>query len=327
MTTLIDAFATTPWYIDHVAPIWAALGDRAARFYVRDRGGAEHAKALQGVVVGMPTGTGPLVTVSYGDHVTARRMGRKRLILGQHGAGQSYLVNGVPHTNPSYPGGIHQEDVGLFLVPNETAAKWTRWRYPKARIAVVGCPKLDTLPHRVPDGRTNVIALSAHWDGIVVPEAASAWSHFARALAALATTHTVIGHGHPRMIHRLAPLYRVAGIEVVPSFEDVCRRADLYITDNSSSLFEFAATGRPVIVLNSPRYRRAVNHGLRFWDASCVGINVNKPDELPDAVARALERWPADVAEREAALGLVYQPRSGGSRLAADAILDYADGT
>jgi hypothetical protein len=304
---VIDAYASTPWYLDHVRPIMAALGDRAGRTY-------------------MPRepmrGTNPILVVSYGDYATARRMGRTKIALGQHGAGQSYLKDGVPLPNPAYPGGLRQEDVGLFLVPNLTAATVTRWRYPKARIEIVGCPKLDTLPRREGEpGR--VVAISTHWPGTAAPEAGSAWSHFGRALLGLSHRYTVLGHAHPRDMPRRSIHYKNAGIEAVPSFEEIARRSDLYICDNSSTLFEFAATGRPVVVLNPPQYRREVRHGLRFWDAASVGVNCDRPEDLAGVVERALELRPDDVAAREAAVDLVYQPRTGGAELAARALLRW----
>jgi hypothetical protein len=85
-------------------------------------------------------------------------------------------------------------------------------------------------------------------------------------------------------------------------------------------MFEFAATGRPVVVLNAQGYRRDVSHGLRFWDASTVGINVWRRDELMDGIARALESRSDDVAAREEALGVVYGLRTAAGERAAAAI-------
>lgn len=334
----IDAYATAPWYIDHIAPIWQALGPHQGRFHVRQPLLA-YAKGLSlDNLTAMPVGGGGrgLLTVGYGDMSAARAAGRTRLALGQHGAGQSYS-----NANPSYPGGGHQEGVGLFLVPNDTARRRTLATYPNARVAVVGCPKTEALPRRQPDaapGAGPVVALGLHWDAHVTPESGSAWLHFRVALLDLARTYTVLGHGHPRAIDRMAPYYRGARIEVVRSFPQVLERADVYVCDNSSSLFEFASTGRPVVVLNAPTYRLAVNHGLRFepsdgcalqagrhWcGASHVGPQANGPREVAAAVARALERRPADEAARETALGVVYQPRRGGAALAARALVDWA---
>jgi hypothetical protein len=130
----------------------------------------------------------------------------------------------------------------------------------------------------------------------------------------------VIGHAHPGDAV-LGPWYRANRIELVPSLEDVIRRADLYVCDNSSSIFEFASTGRPVLVLNAPWYRPGRKLGLRFWDAAGVGIQVDRGLRARgSAIARALEDPPELRARREAdAQRVVYQPRRGGAKLAAGA--------
>lgn len=253
---------------------------------------------------------------SYGDLVKAQRAGYRRIVLTQHGAGQSYSDR-----HPSYPGGRDNDAVGLFLVPNEHAAR--RWRdaYPESAVAVVGSPRLDTLPAREPGPVT--VAVSFHWDMRGIPEARSAFSAFSDAIVELAARFAVIGHSHPDR-RNMGNWYRRRGIEYVPDFDDVCRRADVYVCDNSSTIFEFAATGRPVVLMNAPWYRRDVNHGLRFWDAAGVGANVDDPDRLGQAVAEALEESPASAASREEALSHVYAYRSGGGHRAAETIAAWA---
>ena len=79
-----------------------------------------------------------------------------------------------------------------------------------------------------------------------------------------------------------------------------------------------------MVVLNSPRYDRRVNHGLRFWEASGVGVNCNDPDALADCIDEALEDAPAQQAKREEALDMVYAYRTGASQRAADVLMDWA---
>ena len=262
-----------------------------------------------------------MLVASHGDLRTARAVGYKRLVLMQHGAGQSYGAARTPD-NPSYPGGRDNRDVGLFLVPNEHAARRWRAAYPRAAVEIVGCPKIETLPAREP-GPGPVVALSFHWDFRLCPETLSAFVEYQGSVPELAERFTLIGHGHPRRLE-LARFYRRLGVEQVASFSEICRRADAYVCDNSSTLFEFAAIGRPVVVLNSRLYRRGAEHGLRFWSAASVGVNVDTRSQLIPAVERALECRPEDVAAREAALDLVYQPRTGSAALAAEAIRDWA---
>ena len=258
------------------------------------------------------------VIASYGDLTRVRRAGFRRIVLMQHGAGQSYGGDRRTAHNPCYAGGDDNHDVGLFLVPNEHAAKRWRQRYPEASVEVVGCPRLDVLPNRVSvaatvDRASPVVAVSFHWNGYKCPEWRSAFDWYKRAVIDLAREVTVIGHAHPRR-KDLRAWYESHGIEYVPDFDDVLRRADIYACDNSSTLFEFASTGRPVIVLNAPWYRLEADHGLRFWSSSRVGVNVNEPADLVAAIGAA---YVGDVDE-------VYAYRSGSAERAADVISEWA---
>jgi hypothetical protein len=260
------------------------------------------------------------LVASHRDLVTARREGFRHLILAQHGIGQSYTK-----PLPSYPGGKDNHDVGLFLVPNKHAADRWREAYAGAAIEVVGSPILDTLPRRVPDFTyRDVVAVSFHWNAAHTPEAGSAFRIFRDQVAQLAERFHVIGHGHP-LRRGMPAFYERNGIEYVPDFADVCRRADVYVCDNSSTLYEFAATGRPVVVLNSPQYRGRVNHGLRFWEAACVGLNAWHGDNLGDVIERALQDPLEARYHREQALDIVYAYRTGGAQRAADAIVRWLE--
>lgn len=258
------------------------------------------------------------LVASYGSLVKARRRGFRRIVLAQHGAGQSY--GGDPKTarNPGYPGGDKNDAVGLFLCPNEySAARW-RERYPQTPAAIIGSPRLDTLPRREgkPDG---VVAVAFHWNAYFSPEANSAWADFLPALPDLATRFRVIGTGHPQN-RSLPRLYDQLGIEYVGAFDEVCRRADVLAFDNTSAGFEFAATGRPVVVLNARSYRRNVAHGGRFWEWAGIGVNVDHPADLAHAVTLALDDQPDLRRARETTLATVYQRET----TAADAISQWS---
>jgi len=95
-----------------------------------------------------------------------------------------------------------------------------------------------------------------------------------------------------------------------------------------STLFEFASAGeggdgRPVVVMNCPHYRKAVNHGLRWWEASGVGINVDDPADMVAAVRRALEDRPEQREKRRQAVDLCYAYADGrASERAGEAITE-----
>ena len=239
---------------------------------------------------------------------------RPRIARIEHGAGQSYQSG-----HGSYAGGNGCEAVSLFLMPNQYSADLWQSRYPEAQVEIVGSPRLDTLPARDTNPGPTV-AISFHWDCYLLGETRSAVDHYRSVLPELAERFTVMGHGHPRAFEpgRLARIYRRAGIEQETSFDEVCRKADIYVCDNSSSLFEFAATGRPVVVLNAPWYRRNVDFGLRFWDAADVGIQVDQPGQLIAAIERAVQDPPQQRHKRERALAQVYAYRSGAAKRAAE---------
>jgi hypothetical protein len=360
----IDGLAFEPQFLAHIAPVWRALPDRGV---LRVHPNLVDRAAALGLVAEpvdpaplrrtdppkARPGDGPIAfAASIGDIKIGRRLGYRRFVFIEHGAGQAYLGDKSSARHPSYAGGADREDVVLFLVPNEYSAALWRRAYPNAQVEVVGSPRLDDLPARqlphlhpteddcrretdeaVEDGRlpgacfdaTPTVAISFHWPAFVAPESGTAFGHYQDALPELARRFAVIGHAHPKgdWPERMARKYRAARIPFVPDFDDVCRQADVYVCDNSSTLFEFAATGRPVVVLNAPQYRRNVHHGLRFWDAAHVGVQVDHPRDLIAGIERALEHRSDDVAAREDALETVYAYRHGAAERAAAAITDH----
>jgi hypothetical protein len=323
---MIDVTAGESQFVDHLAPIWLALppehrGDFITTSSLRSR------VRWWGIdaVARIDHPERPILVASYGDHKRARRQGRKSIARMEHGAGQSYFGDSRFARSPSYAGGMDAHDVGLFLCPNEYSADKWRTAYPNADVAVVGCAKLDSLPRRDGGGGPSpVVAVSFHFNIPIIPETTWTWLTYRGVMAELAERVTVIGHAHPKGLPMIDRHYRRLGIEIVPDFAEVCRRADLYVCDNSSTLFEFASTGRPVVVLNDPEFRRDINHGGRFWDWATVGLQVDEPSDLVSTVERALTDPRAQQDERERVLDLVYAYRTGAAQRAADALLAWA---
>jgi hypothetical protein len=330
---MIDCLALEPHFLDHCAPIWRALPAQARGRFVVDASlmvrASWHGITAETIDANAhrrtPHAIGgtdrPALVASIGDTKVARRMGYGPFVRLEHGAGQSYTGD----RSGSYAGGPGNDDAELVLVPNAYSAALWRQAYPAARVEVIGSPRLDDLPARVP-GPGPVLCVSFHWPG--PGYAGTAFGEYIGAVAQLTKRYALIGHEHPNWSARRyhgtpQDAYRQMGVEFVAEFDDVCRRADVYVADNTSTLFEFAATGRPVIVLNSRVWSRSVNYGLRFWDAAEVGVNVDRPDELPAAIEEALADPPERQVAREVALGIVYQPRTNGAAAAATAILDW----
>lgn len=296
----IDFYCTQAHYAAHLRPVYDALPpELKGRWYYRT----------------LPAGTGrrPTVVASYGDLVNVQRKGGPVVFM-EHGVGLSYS-----NDHPAFAGAADRPRVELFLCPNEWAAARNRATHPHIPSVVVGDPAMDRwLPAttRVRPERTLVV-VSWHWDSRIVPETRSAWPHYRQTVRQLrgwakADRYEVAGHAHPKAAKQLRGQYARASIEWIPTFDEVMERAWLYVIDNSSTLYEFAATGRPVLVVNAPWYRRSVNHGLRFWEA-IPGLQVNRPQDLRDGIRQALRDTPKVQAMREAAVASAYPIRDGTS--------------
>jgi UDP-N-acetylglucosamine:LPS N-acetylglucosamine transferase len=99
-------------------------------------------------------------------------------------------------------------------------------------------------------------------------------------------------------------LWAELSVRFVPDFNDVVAQADVYITDNSSTLFEAAACGIPVVVLNGAKYRPTVRHGLRFWHYADIGVQVfsrstSVKQDLMEAVRLTVTKDPKKDRRRE----------------------------
>jgi hypothetical protein len=319
----VDVLASEAHFVDHLAAVFDALPPEArGAFLTHDAKTSARAKT-KGYTTVRPLGGGPPVLVaSYGDLARAWGMGRKRIAIMEHGAGQSYGGRPGSARHGSYAGGDGRGTASLFLHPGEHPAARDRHAYPRARVEVVGSPHLDALPQRKAD-HGRVVAFSFHFNAPIAPEARTAYPWIFPAIAKLRDRYKLLGHAHPRMFDAVKPRYEALGIEAVRDFSEVVERADLYICDNSSTLFA-AATRMPVLVLNPPWYDRRVPHGLRFWEASEVGVNCNRPEDLEACIEEALRDSPERQAKRNEALDMVYAYRTGGAQRAADVLMDWA---
>lgn len=341
----IDFFARQSHYIDHIAPIYFAL-DESVRgsFYVpalmHDYAASKGLDAIGLRPPGVnnkldvaPPGDGPLVTCAYGDlQVAVRKNPKRPQIFMQHGIGLTFAHNG-------YAGGAGmQREVSLFLDPNEHTRALVMKTFPHKAGFVIGTPKLDKFftmlrlrSAQAPDTKAHdgkpVVCISFHWDGsAIAPEAGNAFVHYKDILPELARNEnfTLIAHGHPRNLGALGHYYQQCGIEIVWDFEEVMKRADLYVNDCSSTLYEFCVTGKPVVILNAPQFRRGVHTGIRFWKYSDVGPQVNEPEELCNAIVEMLAEPGKRKDERERAVADLYPYLGRSAERAAEVIQEFA---
>lgn len=312
----VDMVATQPQYLDHLLPVWRALGAAAGTVYVSPQ--LLPVAGVDAQPLAAASSPDVVLTAGYTDFARARRLHPRLLAYMEHGCGQSYGADPRSAHHPAYAGGGGREGVGLILAPNQQAAARWEGRYPGAAVHVVGATRVLTPPE---DARAPLLCVSFHWDG-PIPETRSALRHYAAGLADLARRVPVIGHGHPRAAAQLRRLYQRAGIEWVPDLREVAQRATVYAVDNSSTLWELGRT-RPVVAMDAPWYRRDHHHGLRFW-SHIPGPSVSDPDGLAHAARQLLtDESAAERRHRERVVAEVI-PHTDGALRAATLIREWA---
>lgn len=318
----VDFLATAPQYQEHLRPVYEALDPSERGLFSttpprkRKKGDAVPKGDVVVVAAYMDyKSICPTRITTTRESASVLRIDKPKVpvILMEHGAGFTYLPNPrKPLWGGSYAGGVNREHVSLFPSTNRFVAEANRRTQPDVPAPIVGCPKLDSLiAAPQPENEQPVIAFSFHWDCPAHPETRSAFPYYLDELyrfaeEAKAKGWTVVGHGHPRAQAQLSFLWRRLGWEFLRSFNQVAERADLYVCDSSSTIYEFAALGRPVVLLNAPWYRREVQHGLRFWSHSDVGVNCDEPEDLTWSVETALADEPRQRRQREWAVSEVY---------------------
>jgi hypothetical protein len=338
----LDFFARRLHFVDHMAPIWRALHEKErGHFYVPEtlmghalnRGVA--ATALQGreddaINVLVPNGIAPILVSAYGDMQSVKRNNPQRpIFMMEHGVGLTF-------DHPGYAGGTGlRRSVKFFLAPNEFIRRKTAKALGAVPQAVIGTPKLDGFAkaeggRQKAEGGKRTVAISFHWDGKrVAAEAGNAFEHYKFILPVLAERddYHLIGHGHPKFMHYLAPIYESLGVEIVWDFSEVMERADLYVNDCSSTMYEFLVTGKPVVMMNAPWFRRDVNFGIRFWDYADIGPQVERAEDLPQVIAEQLAGGSEAFREaREKTVRELYPFLGQSAARAAGALVGFMEG-
>lgn len=264
-------------------------------FFARENHHIAHAKAIaDGFGLDVKSDSKGLaedviVVFCYGDlKKITTEYPKKKIIFCEHGVGMYY-----DNVHPSYAGSKeHRENVILRLSPNKMHAD-KEMETLKCPVEIVGIPKLDKFAKRIFRFKKYrpTIALSFHWDCLVNPETRSSFKYFEKILPILKREYDVIGHGHPRIMAKLIPIYRKWGIQYFHNFETILKKADVYICDNSSTIFEWCITKKPVVLLNPPTYRKDVEHkgNPRFWKHAGIAPLCERPEDIITCIQDAIE--------------------------------------
>lgn len=285
----VDFIATREHYVDHLLPLWRELApEERGCFFVPPE--LYPRLVAQGVPVNGELQRDVVVAASWPDIRGARAQMK---VLMEHGVGQTYHESNF---NPHYAGAPGRGSVDLFLAPNQRVLDLNKKATPLSMHELVGSPRMDRW-FTTPGAPKDCVAISFHWRCRLVNECQSAFDHFKPAILPLSKSVRLVGHSHPTLWNEASGWYHRNGINHLRHFESIINLCSVYICDNSSTIYEFAALDRPVVVLNSPAYRRNLNHGLRFWEYADVGIQCNDPIDLVRCVDKARED-PPEVAER-----------------------------
>jgi hypothetical protein len=239
---------------------------------------------------------------------TARHAPAANVILIEHGAGQMYQhdAGGVPYTH---------DNVRLFIAPRQQVADRGAVLFPNAE-RIVASPYLEHLPR--PGG--GLVTYTTHSNAATAPESRSTWDHYQWALRSLVDAHPTQFHSHPRMINLVQPRAQHLSRPYEPDWPTALAGSSALVVDNSSVMWEACAVGLPIVICNAPWYRRDVEWGMRFWEYSDAGPQVDHPGELVAAVDAVLrhDEWGKRRAE---VAGLIYERVTGSTVRAVEAVL------
>lgn len=309
----LDFYASEIHYFDHIIPIWNMLDDDYKGVFnvsieVFEKRKLKHTEFK----LNKPTDNITLVA-SYKDYSETKG----KVILIEHGIGHNY---GNQHS--SYVGGRHKERVVLFLNQHALSQNTNLLAYPNVANEIIGTPKTDTIVVKSNDKRNDkpIVCIAFHWDCFVCNNTRSAYYYYKDILSELSQSKefTLIAHGHPRQDWRELELL---GIKFYSDLNDIMTIADIYVNDNSSSMYEFALTGKPVIVLNCPLYDRTRDTGIRFW-RYIIGKQVDSPSYLKQTILDVLKHdsW---IDTRKDILKVLYPFRHKSTQRAVEVIQEF----
>jgi hypothetical protein len=302
----LNFLATLPHYYDHIVPLWEHLPAELRGTFYCGIDVWQQRPQCQAYAQIAHASSGLTLVASYGDY----QLTTGEVIYMEHGVGHTYSDD-----HPAYAGGKGKDRVVLFLNNHAITHEKNLKTYPQVPGVIIGTPKLDNVQPDIRGRRT--VCLSFHWNCALWPETHSALPHYKDILPALAKDprFNLMFHQHPRggdspksNLERLAQRLHV---HFERDFDQVMEQADLYVNDNSSTLYEFLLTDRPVIALNAPWYRKNIHHGLRFWD-DVPGLMVDRPEDLARFIVEALSDPTHNLDERRR-IAQKYYPLHGAS--------------
>jgi CDP-glycerol glycerophosphotransferase len=138
----------------------------------------------------------------------------------------------------------------------------------------------------------------------------------ARLKEALGPGHEILVRAHSMQSAPAVPERLARDVTKYPDMTDLLLVADVLVTDYSSSMFDFVATGRPVLLFGYDLERYAAKRGLYLdLQAEAPGPVLRTGDEVIEALT-GIDAVAAEYAERYAEFRRTYAPRDDGKATA-----------
>ncbi|MEU4545170.1 CDP-glycerol glycerophosphotransferase family protein [Nonomuraea dietziae] len=252
-----------------------------------------------------------------------------------HGTPAKRIGNDLPHMSrdPRPPVWYRQAaevrgwDVLLSQSPWATPVLREAFGY-KGEVLESGLPRNDVLTS--PDREELAAAVRRRLgliEGKKVVLYAPTWRDYDRknstvkldlslARAELGADHELLVRAHPMQAMPLVPAEVAHDVTTYPDMSDLLLVADVLVTDYSSSMFDFVATGRPIVFFTYDLEKYSSRRGLYLDLASqAPGPLLSKSAEVVEAL-RSIDTVAAAHADRYEAFRATYAPRDDGKATA-----------
>ncbi|MFD9940736.1 CDP-glycerol glycerophosphotransferase family protein, partial [Nonomuraea sp. NPDC059022] len=137
----------------------------------------------------------------------------------------------------------------------------------------------------------------------------------AKARQALGADHELLVRGHPMQAMPAVPDI-AHDVSTYPDMTDLLLVADVLVTDYSSSMFDFLATGKPIVFYAYDLAKYATKRGLYVdLEAQAPGPVLPTSGEVVEAL-RSIDTVAAEYADRYETFRATYAPRDDGKATA-----------
>ncbi|GAA0950404.1 hypothetical protein GCM10009560_69750 [Nonomuraea longicatena] len=251
-----------------------------------------------------------------------------------HGTPLKHIGNDQPHmTRDPRPPVWHRQaaevrgwDLMLSQSPWATPVLRQAFGY-KGEVLESGLPRNDAL--NGPEAERRAAAIRARLglvEGKRVVLYAPTWRDYdrknamvkldlARARESLGADHEILVRAHPMQAMPAVPDI-AHDVTTYPDMADLLLITDVLVTDYSSSMFDFAATGRPIVLYAYDLAKYSTKRGL-YLDlaAQAPGPVLSTSADVVDAL-RSIDSVASEYADRYATFRALYAPKDDGKATA-----------